>query len=518
MLSDIIAPGRLRAGDPEALAALVAVGGWPVVAYCERAGAGDEAANAVVLAFVTFRRRTIQAGDKAAAGLERILLESARDAVDQLRGDAPAADAAHAAGELFARASPRPLSPRLATEILRALVDAAPVDGTRAEVRVAAERSYADAYAAAEAAPAVSGEDGLAPASPLLLRAADSATASPEAAGPAAAAGSRRAAAPPVAPAAGSRPPAAPEQAAGPRGVTAPGAPDPGSAPRGAAAPGAPEPAAGPRRAAPGAPEPGPVTGSRRAAAPGAPEPGPMAGPRRPRGRARARAAGTEPAQPLASERAPTLAPRPAAPRSAAGPLLDRLRALPPAGRAVGLAGTLVLALLLVAQLSGDDEPASQGATTPPRDGAIAPATAAVGPAAQGDVVRGALRKPLTVRGTRFEVARITDAAWARGVRRDRPRGGARWVTMAVRVRNISRRDLVLRALGYRLLTRGGVIVGPRLIDVAEGPRRAREGRLPVGSRASVHLGFEAPRKAAVLSLALEPGGLGGPTVLIPIG
>jgi len=172
VLSDLIAPGRLRDGDPRALAALVAVGGWSVVSYCERAGAGEDVASAVVLAFVTFRRRAIQAGDDAAADLERILLESSRDAVDERSGEAPAAQDARAAEEAFARSSPRPLSPRLATGVLRALVDAAPVGGEPFEVRAAAERGYAEAYAAAHAAPAVTGEERLAPASPLLLRAA----------------------------------------------------------------------------------------------------------------------------------------------------------------------------------------------------------------------------------------------------------------------------------------------------------------------------------------------------------
>jgi hypothetical protein len=122
VLSDFIAPGRLRDGDPQALAALVAVGGWPVVSYCERAGAGDGVARAAVLAFVTFRRRAIEAGDDGTAELELILLESARDAVDEVSGEAPAGEDAQAADDAFARARPRPLSPRLVTNILRALV------------------------------------------------------------------------------------------------------------------------------------------------------------------------------------------------------------------------------------------------------------------------------------------------------------------------------------------------------------------------------------------------------------
>lgn len=173
MLSDIIAPGRLRDGDPQALAALLAVGGWAVVSYCERAIEGDDVAGAVLLTFVTFRRRAIEAGDEAAAEFERMLLQSARDAVDEVRGDAPAPDESRAAQDAFVRASPRPLSARLATEALRALVDAAPVNGEPTAVYEAAERSYAEAYEAAEPAPMVTGEERLWPASPVLAQAAN---------------------------------------------------------------------------------------------------------------------------------------------------------------------------------------------------------------------------------------------------------------------------------------------------------------------------------------------------------
>lgn len=181
MLSDLIAPDRLGAGDPRALAALVAVAGWPVVAYCERAGAGGDTARAVVLAFVTFRRRVIEAGEEAGSELEKLLLDSARDAVDEVRGDAPDAATARAAAEALARATPRPLTPRLASQLLRTLVDAAPVGGDPAAVRDAAERSYAEAYAAAAPAPAVPGEQAMAPASPLLERAAQGEEAEPAA-------------------------------------------------------------------------------------------------------------------------------------------------------------------------------------------------------------------------------------------------------------------------------------------------------------------------------------------------
>lgn len=56
------------------------------------------------------------------------------------------------------------------------------------------------------------------------------------------------------------------------------------------------------------------------------------------------------------------------------------------------------------------------------------------------------------------------------------------------------------------------------MLEVAERSAQAREARPPVGSRASVQLGFEVPFEAGSLSIAFEPGGLGEPTVLVPVG
>ncbi len=411
MLSDIIAPDRLRAGDPHALAALVAVGGWSVVAYCERAGAGDDAARAVVLTFVSFRRRAIQAG--ADADLERILLDSAGDAVDAVRGDAPTGAQERSAEEAFARASPRPLSARLATQTLHALVDSAPVDGDRDEITALAECAYAAAYEAAEPAPAIAGEHELGPASALLRRAADGTPPEP-----------------------------------------------------------APEPAAAPAQKYP-----------------------------------------------------PPAAVRPPRRDAAAPAIAARLAALSPARRALAFAGALVTVVALIALLGGasDDEvgqapPAS--VTAAPQTVTVtqpATTTAASAAATRAQILRGTPRRPLTASGARFEVVPISQAGWARAVRDEEPRRGTSWITVAVRTRNIDRRDLVLRTLGYRLRTEGGVIIGPRVLEVAEGPQQARGGPLPRGARASVHLGFEVPFDAGRLSIAFEPGGLGEPTVLVAL-
>lgn len=448
MLSDIIAPGRLRAGDPQALAALLAIGGWSVVVYCERAGAGDEAARAVLLAFVKFRRRAIHAGDEAAADLERILLDSARDAVEEARGREPTSDEARSAEEAFARASPRPLSPRLATLTLRALVEAAPVDGDPAQIRAAAERGYAAAYEAAEPAPPVAGEEEFGDASALLLRAAQGPPPEPD-----------------------------PEPATTTPQDSAPPAPAP--------------PAPAPHDPAPHDPAPQ--------------DPAPPV--------------------PVPHDPPPQDPQQPARRTAAAAAILARLQALPPARRAVAFAAALVALVALIALLGGggDDPPAERAATVtaPPRTATVAETTTttpAAAASARSQVVRGTPRTPLSASGARFEIVPIAGASWAQQIRDDEPRSGTRWVTVAVRSRNVRRRDLVLRTLGYRLRTERGVIVGPRVLEVAEGPQRARAGRMPAGSRASVHLGFEVPSQAASLSIAFEPGGLDEPTVLVPIG
>ena len=174
MLSDIIAPGRLRDGDPQALAALVAVGGWAVVVLLRARGRGRRRSRAPSSSPSSrsggARSRP---ATSAAADLERILLESARDAVDEVRGERarrrrdarcggglrtrqPAAALAAAGDAGAARARRRPRRSRAIPP----------------QVRAAAERSYAAAYERGRAGAGGRRRGGLGPASPLLLRAA----------------------------------------------------------------------------------------------------------------------------------------------------------------------------------------------------------------------------------------------------------------------------------------------------------------------------------------------------------
>jgi hypothetical protein len=179
--------------------------------------------------------------------------------------------------------------------------------------------------------------------------------------------------------------------------------------------------------------------------------------------------------------------------------------------RAVG-AAVLLIALIVVVT-GGNDAPR----TTAPARTVTVTATgeaATAGPA----VARGLPREPITASGARFEVAPIVNAKWARQIRRGETRRGYRWVTISVRARNLTRRNLAVSGLGYRLLTRAGVIVGPAVVDLAEATVGVRSGRLAVGAQASVHLGFEVPADARRgLTFAFEPGGLDDPTVVVPL-
>ncbi len=564
MLSDIIAPGKLRAGDPQALAVLVAIGGWAVVQYCEQAGVGDEVATTVALTFVEFRRRAIRGGDGPPPDLDRILLDSVRDAVDEVRGGPPPPEQSRAAEEAFARANAKPLSPRLATQVLHALVGAAPVEGDPMAVRTASERAYAEAYAAAAAAPPVAGEGRLAPASPLLQGAAAESAAPPtpppaqqpppphqpvqppyhepvqpplpdplaEQAQPPAAA-----APPPPDPRAAQPPPPdwpSAAQAPPPTQAHEPVAPPPHEYPPQAAPPppheyppqaAPPPPHEYPPQAAPPPPheyppqaapegtyDPGarrgvgqqPLSGRPRAR-PEPPEPPARRAGRRGKGARRKRAPGKAASRKGMLQRSPKGDARPAAGR--VPPLLARWQALSPTWRAAAGAAVLIVFVLALLSSRGDDRAALAPEPTAPRATTEA-----------GQVVRGAPRAAIAASGTTVEVVAIRNASWAKEIRATKPSDGTRWVTVSVRVKNLTRRELVLRGLAYRILTRRSLVVGPTVADVADPDKKLRDGRVPVGARASMHLGFEVPQDAKDLMFALEPGGLQEPTVLVALG
>jgi len=136
-LSSIVSSAGLSEGDPEMLAALCGARATAVLAYCERA-APHKAVTAAVTAFAVFRRTVADAREGEVADLDSVLLSAARDAVSDLGKVSISDDRRLAAETLYATSPPKPLSPELAGQIIRALVDAAPVtalDGRRRRVQ-----------------------------------------------------------------------------------------------------------------------------------------------------------------------------------------------------------------------------------------------------------------------------------------------------------------------------------------------------------------------------------------------
>jgi hypothetical protein len=236
-------------------------------------------------------------------------------------------------------------------------------------------------------------------------------------------------------------------------------------------------------------------------------------------------AAGAPPARaaPAAQPQAPPVPPsggaaRPPTPpegpsAAAAGlPALGWLKRVPAALRAAVAAALLVV--LIVVVTGGDDGP---GTTAPAARTVTVTATVPAG-ASGPQVARATPREPMTASGARFEVAPITAAKWARQIRRRDQRSGYRWVTIAVRARNLTRPSLAVRELGYRLRTGAGVIIGPLVLDIAQATAGVRSGRLATGAQASAHLGFEVPADARRgLTFVFDPGGLDDPTVLVAL-
>ena len=122
---------------------------------------------------------------------------------------------------------------------------------------------------------------------------------------------------------------------------------------------------------------------------------------------------------------------------------------------------------------------------------------------------------PFTVKGAVFNVARTRDAAWALEIRGRPLRPGRTWVTLSTQTRNVSRASFHPRGLGFRVRTAAGVVIGP---DTAQVPPdvSAAGGRLRIGRRSSVHLGFQIPREAGELTLEFDPGP-GAPRVRVPL-
>jgi len=123
----------------------------------------------------------------------------------------------------------------------------------------------------------------------------------------------------------------------------------------------------------------------------------------------------------------------------------------------------------------------------------------------QGLIQTRPLDTPFDAAGAVFEVARTRTAQWAIAVRRREPRPGRKWLTMATHTRNVDRLNFHPRALGYRLRTNSGIVIGPESATIPDALFDAG-GRLLKGKRASVHLGFQVPQSKTDFSLEFDPG------------
>ncbi len=111
-----------------------------------------------------------------------------------------------------------------------------------------------------------------------------------------------------------------------------------------------------------------------------------------------------------------------------------------------------------------------------------------------------------------------SDAAWAREIRRRPPGPGHKWVTVAVRGRNVSRRRFDPTRLAYRLRDeRDTAYIGA--FRGGTGPRSlARRGSLARGESAVVQLGYRVPRSARRLTLVFEEHAVSGTQIVVPLG
>lgn len=132
----------------------------------------------------------------------------------------------------------------------------------------------------------------------------------------------------------------------------------------------------------------------------------------------------------------------------------------------------------------------------------------------EGAIRTQAVDVPFTERGAVFDITRTATALWARQMRRSPPRAGRTWITIAARSRNVSREDFHPRSLGYRVRTGTGIIVGPEFARIP--PELDARGRLPIGERSSVHLGFQVPTGRRDLTLEFDPGP-DSPRIRVPL-
>ena len=133
----------------------------------------------------------------------------------------------------------------------------------------------------------------------------------------------------------------------------------------------------------------------------------------------------------------------------------------------------------------------------------------------QSSILEAPLDTPFTVDGAVFNVAPTSQALFALQIRRRPLRPGRMWLTLSVQTRNISRTNFFPRALGFLVRTEAGIAIGP---DTAQVPLEVTlgRGRLAIGQRSRVHLGFQVPRPQRGLTLEFDPGSR-APRIRVPL-
>lgn len=122
-------------------------------------------------------------------------------------------------------------------------------------------------------------------------------------------------------------------------------------------------------------------------------------------------------------------------------------------------------------------------------------------------------RTPFDADGVRLEVVPTSGAGWAAEIREETPDTGRRWITVAVRLRNVSREGFRPGSLGYRVRVEepflAATSVGPRIVEAP--------GRVAVGDRGSAHLGFQVSEDATGLELMLDSRGSSNAEIRVPL-
>ena len=177
---------------------------------------------------------------------------------------------------------------------------------------------------------------------------------------------------------------------------------------------------------------------------------------------------------------------------------------------AVGVGATLIAAAAALVLVRGDNDS---------RDGAgrVQSTTRPAAPPAL-PVRRERVNREFRAHGAAFRVSNETDALWAREIRRRPPGRGRKWVTVAVRGRNLNRPRFDPTRLAYRLRDHHGTAyIGA--FRGGTGPRSlAQRGTLDRGQSALVQLGYRVPRSARRLTLVFEDHALSGTQIRVSLG